>query len=319
MRTHPCSWLVASAAAIALAAPLAAEEKENKESKATKADAAAKADAGSKEGPKVKVASTFRASDLMDLDVRNKEGKDIGAIEDLVVELNSGEIRYAALSFGGFAGFNDKLFAVPWKAIQFKFDEDDRYLVVDISEEKLENAHGFDENEWPNVADPKWAAQVDKDFSPADESAAKENKEKKEAGTKKDGENVVYDAVYRVSSLKDMEVRNKEGKDLGTIDELVFELNEGRVAYAALSHGGVLGVGDKLFAIPFEAFTLVHKPDEKYLVLNVSEKKLEAGRGFDENDWPDVADADWKAELDKHYEISRKPKESSTKDASRRE
>lgn len=304
MRTHLFSWLLASFAAISLAAPLAADDK-----------AAAQAGAESNAGPKVEVASTFRASDLMAMDVRNKQGKDIGSIEDLVVELKSGEIRYAALSFGGFAGFNDKLFAVPWKAIEFKFDEDDRFLVVDVSEEKLEKAHGFNENEWPNMADEKWAAQADKDFSPADEAQnSTEAKAKKEAGTKREGENIVYDAVYRVSSLKGMEVKNKEGKDLGTIDELVFNVRDGRVAYAALSHGGVLGVGDKLFAIPFEAFTLVHKPDEKFFVLNVSEKKLEAARGFDENDWPDVADADWAAELDKHYEISRKPK-----DASRRE
>lgn len=138
-------------------------------------------------------------------------------------------------------------------------------------------------------------------------------------GTKKAADNIKVEKVFRHSTIKGMDVYNLEGSHVGKIDELVIDIEKGQVVYAALSVGGFLGVGDKLFAIPFEAFTLVHKPDEKYLVLNVSEKKLEAGRGFDENDWPDVADADWKAELDKHYEISRKPKESSTKDASRSE
>lgn len=325
MRTRKSSFL-ALIATVTLVAPVIGEDKpETKNSGSEKAVKTAPAKAsGSQEGPKVEVASTFRASDLLEMDVRNRQNKDIGSIDDIVVDLKSGKIRYAALSFGGFAGFNDKLFAVPWKAIQFKFDEDDRYLVIDVSEEKLEKARGFDEDNWPNVGDPRWAAQVEQDFKSA-ESAAKENKENaentdtKDAGTKAEGENIVYATVYRGSSLKGMEVKNREGKDLGTIDELVFDLREGRVAYAALSYGGVLGVGDKLFAVPFEAFTVVHEPDDKYLVLNVSEQKLEAGRGFDKDKWPDTADPKWAEDLDKHYEISRERKKTSTKVESRRE
>jgi sporulation protein YlmC with PRC-barrel domain len=310
-------WVAAALSAFLFVLPLAADEK-------TKP---AQAEEKSKEGVEVVVAHTFRASDIMDMDVRNTKGKEVGAISDLVVELNSGEIRYAALSFGGFAGFGDKLFAVPWKAIQFKFDEDDHYLVVDVSQEKLENAEGFDEEHWPNVGDPKWAASVDKSFAGAEGEAAdkekdaeaKEEKEAKQSvpdgksGTKTAGDKIVYDAVYRVSSLKGMEVRNEAGKDLGQINELVFDLRKGKVAYAALSHGGVLGVGDKLFAVPFDAFKLKHKADEKFLVLNIPEEKLANAPGFDENHWPDTVDPKWAEEIDRHYEISRKPKDGDVK------
>src|SRR5687768_3742813 len=81
----------------------------------------AKKDGQSQKEVKVEVATSFRSSELIGMEVRDRTGKDLGKIEDLVVELNSGDIRYAALSFGGFAGFGDKLFAVPWQSMTFKF------------------------------------------------------------------------------------------------------------------------------------------------------------------------------------------------------
>jgi len=283
------------------------KKKENRSTeKTSKKKTAAQEAEKDQAGAKVEVAQIFRSADVMSLDVRNHQGKDIGSMTDLVVELNTGEIRYAALSFGGFAGFNDKLFAVPWKAIKFKFDEDDRYLVVDMTEEKLERAHGFNEDKWPNVADPNWAKQVDEDFAgSADKEEAEAPQEK--PGNKTVGDKVVYDAVYRVSSLKGLEVRNSKNQDLGQIEELAFDLRKGKVAYAAMSHGGVLGVGDKLFAVPFGAFTLKHETDEKFLVLNVSQEKFENAPGFDQEHWPNAADPQWRAELDNYYELSRKP------------
>jgi sporulation protein YlmC with PRC-barrel domain len=313
-------WTTAALAAALCVTPLAADEaKKNKPDQAAKEQSADAAKPSEKnkdsDGVKVVVAKTFRASDITNLDVRNAEGKDVGSISDLVVELNTGEVRYAALSFGGFAGFGDKLFAVPWQALKFKFGEDDHHIVVDVDVDKLENAQGFNEDKWPSKADPKWVVQAEKE---ADETKDEEAKEKsasadEKPATKEAGDRIVYDAVYRVSSLKGMEVRNKNGEDLGTINELVFDITEGKIAYAALSHGGVLGVGDKLFAVPFEAFTLKHKADEKHFVLNVSEEKLSTAEGFDESHWPDTANPEWAANVDRHFEVSRKPKNSDVK------
>jgi sporulation protein YlmC with PRC-barrel domain len=308
-------WALTALAACWAAVPLAADEP--KEEREAGKPAAVKPSADAAEsGAKVKVASIFRAADILNLDVRNTKGKDIGSLNDLVIELETGEIRYVALSFGGFAGFNDKLFAVPWKAVKFKFDENDRFLVVDVTEEQLERARGFDENHWPNFADKDWAAQTEKDFNTAEEASqdeAKEAKEPSDAGLEKAGDKVVYDAIFRVSSLKGMEVRNAEDESLGQINELVFDLEQGKVAYVALSHGGVLGVGSKLFAVPFGAFTLKLEADEKFMVLDISAEKLKSAPGFDADHWPDMADRDWAADIDRHYELSRKPAEGKTK------
>ena len=107
----------------------------------------------------------YRASTIESLKVQNAAGEEIGKIKDLVIDFNSGRIHYATLDFGGFFGFGDKLFAVPWSS--FKYVEvagspSGPYLLLNVSKEYLKNAPGFDKNHWPDVADPNWAEDVDK-------------------------------------------------------------------------------------------------------------------------------------------------------------
>jgi sporulation protein YlmC with PRC-barrel domain len=94
--------------------------------------------------------------------------------------------------------------------------------------------------------------------------------------------------VLSGSSLKGDRVVNYKGEDLGKIEEIMIDLDRGRVAYAVLSFGGFLGLGDKLFAIPWQAITV--DTTKKQLVLNVDKELLEKAPGFDKNNWPDMAD-----------------------------
>lgn len=247
-------------------------------------------------GAKVEVATTFRSSELIGMPIRNRAGKDLGKIEDFVVEMNSGDVRYAAISFGGFAGFGDKLFAVPWKALAFKFGEQDRYFVFDVTPEQLEKSPGFDQNNWPDVADPAWSASIDKHYGirRTDNPPEKPTVEKAKAP-------IVYDAVFRVSTINGMKVKNEAGEDVGHVDELVFDIKGGKAKYAALSFGGFAGFGNKLFAIPMSAFTLKHGAEQTFLVLDISPERLKEAPGFDKDHWPDMADPNWATEIDKFY------------------
>ena len=94
--------------------------------------------------------------------------------------------------------------------------------------------------------------------------------------------------VLSGSSLKGDKVVNYQGEDLGKIEEIMIDLDRGRVAYVVLSFGGFLGVGDKLFAIPWQAFSV--DTTNKRLVLNADKELLEKAPGFDKNNWPDMAD-----------------------------
>jgi sporulation protein YlmC with PRC-barrel domain len=107
----------------------------------------------SKSRPEVLSATTIIGDE-----VRNLQGEDIGEIEELMVNLADGCIAYAVLSFGGILGLGDKLFAVPWKALRMRPEE--HAFVMDIRKEKLENAPGFDKDNWPNMSDIEWAERV---------------------------------------------------------------------------------------------------------------------------------------------------------------
>lgn len=90
--------------------------------------------------------------------VRNPQGEDLGKIEDLMINTNDGQINYAVLSFGGILGMGGKYFAVPWSSL--RVDREDKCLVLDVAKDRLENAPGFDKNQWPNFADPTFRKSV---------------------------------------------------------------------------------------------------------------------------------------------------------------
>src|SRR5664279_6390162 len=108
-----------------------------------------------------------------------------------------------------------------------------------------------------------------------------------------------YGLVLSASTLKGDKVVNHKGEDLGKIEEIMLDLDHGRVAYAVLSFGGFLGLGDKLFAIPWQAFTV--DTANKRLVLNANKEILEKAPGFDKTSWPDMADLSWGSNLYGYY------------------
>ncbi len=108
-----------------------------------------------------------------------------------------------------------------------------------------------------------------------------------------------YRRVLSASTLAGDSVINREGEDLGKVDEIMIDLPTGRVAYAVLSFGGALGIGNKLFAVPWSAFTV--DEDEKKLVLDIRKSQLETAPGFDKDNWPDMADTSWADQIHSFY------------------
>ena len=93
----------------------------------------------------------LKASDLIGTKVEGVDGKNLGSIKDLVVNPENGDIQYAVLDFGGFAGIGDKYFAVPWEALQI--DQDKKRLALDLHKKDLKDAPGFDKNNWPDFSE----------------------------------------------------------------------------------------------------------------------------------------------------------------------
>ncbi len=93
------------------------------------------------------------------------------------------------------------------------------------------------------------------------------------------------------SSLIGNDVYNHQDEDLGDIKEIMLDMEGGKIAYAVLSYGGILGVGEKLFAVPWEALTL--DTENERFILNVEKAKLDVAPGFDADNWPDRPDSAW--------------------------
>ncbi len=111
------------------------------------------ADQGAGPGPEVMAAESLQGDDVI-----NMNGDKLGSIEDIMLDVRSGKVAYAVLSFGGILGMGDKLFAIPWGALTL--DTDRKCFVLDVPKDRLQNAPGFDKDHWPSMADESWASQV---------------------------------------------------------------------------------------------------------------------------------------------------------------
>lgn len=112
------------------------------------------------------VSNIHRASEIIGMNVMTPNNEDtIGEVDDLVLDAQTGKIRYAAVSVGGFLGIGDKMVAVPWQSFKQLRDEDgDMYLSLDTTKEKLERAPGFNEENWPDFANPQWSSENDRHY-----------------------------------------------------------------------------------------------------------------------------------------------------------
>lgn len=97
-------------------------------------------------------------------------------------------------------------------------------------------------------------------------------------------------------------VRNHEGENIGNLKEIMLDVSSGRIAYGVLEFGGFMGMGNKLFAIPFDRFAV--DEDDHALVLNVPKETLKNAEGFDPNNWPDTTDPKWERRIHDYYDAT---------------
>jgi sporulation protein YlmC with PRC-barrel domain len=98
------------------------------------------------------------ADTLIGNDVCNEVAEDLGNIKEIMLDMRTGRVSYAVLSFGGFMGMGEKLFAVPWEAL--RLDTNNKRFVLDVTKSRLESAPGFDKQHWPDMADATWEQSI---------------------------------------------------------------------------------------------------------------------------------------------------------------
>jgi sporulation protein YlmC with PRC-barrel domain len=108
--------------------------------------------------------------------------------------------------------------------------------------------------------------------------------------------------LLKSSHVIGAKVENPKGEDLGKIEDVVVDPNSSTIDYAVLSFGGVMGVGDKLFALPWSMLRsgeITEGRRDYRFVLNLDKAKLEKAPGFPKDNWPDSPN--WAGDVDKYY------------------
>jgi sporulation protein YlmC with PRC-barrel domain len=108
-------------------------------------------------GPKVMGASTLIGDKVV-----NAQGENLGKIEEFMIDMDTGNVNYAVLSFGGFLGMGDKLFAIPFQSLHL--DTEHKQMVLNVEKERLENAPGFDKDNWP-VMSQEWGEGINRYYN----------------------------------------------------------------------------------------------------------------------------------------------------------
>jgi len=104
-------------------------------------------------GPEVMSAKSLAGDPVVNL-----EGESVGDIKDIMIDMRTGKVSYAVLSFGSFLGMGEKLFAVPWVAL--RVDGENKNFVLNVDKDRLKDAPGFDKDHWPNMADTTWESRI---------------------------------------------------------------------------------------------------------------------------------------------------------------
>lgn len=219
----------------------------------------------------------LRASEMIGMSVRNTKGDNIGQIGDMIVNMDTGEVRYAILRFDPGILSGEKLFAVPTKQLRIAPDRND--VVFDMSEQRLERA-SIDRAGWGErvVAAPGFTDKFDKVWGITQPWRGAR--------------------AHRVSDLLGKDVDSKSGEGIGEIEELIVNMATGNVHYAVLEFDPSWASPEQNYAVPLSRFDLTGDRDE--LVLDVDKSTLGAMKSFPDSRWANLNDPVWVADVDRY-------------------
>lgn len=215
-----------------------------------------------------------RASKLIGMDVRNVQGERLGEIKDLIVDVSNDRVHYAILSFGGFLGVGDKLFAYPVRSFTQTGDGDK--LVLNVDKSRLKGAPGFEKDRYPDWT--RYGEEVERYHGATVAVRPMPNA-----------------VLRRASELIGKDVNDRNGKDLGEIDDIIVNMRTGTVPYAVLEFDQSWNLNDKLLPVPLRAMD--YSTGRRDLVMNIDKGQLDTAKAFDQRRWPDINDPKYMAEV----------------------
>lgn len=242
----------------------------------------------------------LRSSELLGYALYSATGENIGAVNDLVVQLEQGNIPYAVLAIGGFLGIGDELILAPWSHLVI--DPSENSIVLSVDPVALEDAPRFQVDDLARVmVDSDWDADIQTfweregiDIAPTATPVVAPTDTTTTTNETPETAILVPQGIL-LSSLLTFNIVDPDGEDLGAIEDLMIDWQQGKMDYMLLSFGGFLGLGDKWFAVP--TGVMMMDIADPIFVLDVEPEMLEIAPGLERDNLPNTADENWDQEI----------------------
>lgn len=251
-------------------------------------------------GMRMLAASYILAQQLMGYPVVDMDGEDIGEVNDLVVDRESGAVHYAAIEFGGFLGLGESVFLIPLD--QLTFSSFNGWLVANMDETMLESAPQFDQNEWLDLNVPEWDRDIRTfwhsiGINTGMEEPATETMTNTQALT--DTESALTGTAIRVSELLAWQVNDADGEAVGHIEDLIINLRDANVPFAVVQTDQYLDLADESYIVPFQRIAAV--AGKEVIQLDVDVVELEGAPLFDSALWENLVMTDFRRDIDTYW------------------
>jgi len=226
-----------------------------------------------------------KVNHFIGMTVTDPKGEKLGVLHGIALDAASGRVAFAAVDCG------EKLHPAPWGA--FNISADFKTVSLPLELAKFKEAPSFDRHARPDMTNATLITEIYTAYCPKGEAktSAECPVEKKTEPAAHVRAVAAREADLRcLSAVIGLKVKDNVGKAAGEIEHLIIDLNDGRLAYAIVSHGGAWGTGEKLSAVPWDALRTTPRTNE--VVLNVSRDVL-WDNTYTRGDFPKLAEREY--------------------------
>jgi sporulation protein YlmC with PRC-barrel domain len=215
------------------------------------------------------LAELTQASDLIKREVRDADGKKVGQVHDVVINLGAGKILYTVVALETSSNAAKSLIAVPAKLLSSR----ENHLRLKTEKSNLASAPAFSA---ASALDPGFVSELNRRFGvdDAENSSA--------AGT-----NTATNFQLTKAVLK-MRVLDSSGGPVGEVEDLALDWNSGRVPFVIISPAGLLKLASVYYPVPPGALKM--KADGRTLALAMRGDQFAAAPQVHRGDWANLSD-----------------------------
>jgi sporulation protein YlmC with PRC-barrel domain len=241
-----------------------------------------------------------KGSDFSSAALLSKDNQSLGTFEDFVFDPATGRVVYGILRRPAGTEGPGRYHAIPWSSIRFGSDSGKPTYQIDMEANRFAQGPHFEPDKWPEFSNRAWSESVYRYYnqSPYWEQMRKEQAEA--AGRSANGSNAPTRDAWRrhperwsrLSEIRGITLRNRNGVELGRMNDVSIDPSTGRILF------GVISRGERLHAVPWSVIKI--GPD-RMAAIDANPDDFVAATGFPPEHWPDMTDRAWMDEIHKRY------------------